>query len=185
MQLQQRDLYQQLRRESIASRERIMAVVRPIDAAKLNEHPEAKGWSVAQVLEHLCRADEHYIRPVMELLSQARADAAAPLREWKPSFLGGRIASTLENPKPLKFGPPGFRPGPSARNGVVEAFHSGEMRFLQAMDDAASYDWSALRLHSPAMPRWLPKMNLGDAFRIHVVHVTRHSRQIERLVKQL
>lgn len=185
MQIQQRDLYQQLRRESIASRERIMSVVRTIDPAKLNEHPEPKGWSVAQVLEHLCRADEQYIKPVMELLGRARPDAAAPLRDWKPSFLGGRIASSLENPKPIRWGPPGFRPGPSPRNGVVEAFHTGELRFLQAMDDAASYDWRALRLHSPAMPGWLPKMNLGDAFRIHVVHVTRHSRQIERLVNQL
>jgi hypothetical protein len=185
MQLQQRDLHQQLRRESIASRERIMSIVRPIDPAKLNEHPEPKGWSVAQVLEHLCRADEQYIKPMMELLNQARPDAAAPLRAWQPSFLGGRIASSLENPKPIRFGPPGFRPGPSPRNGVVEAFHTGEMRFLQTMDDAASYDWHALRLHSPAMPQWLPKMNLGDAFRIHVVHVTRHSRQIERLIKLL
>jgi hypothetical protein len=28
-------------------------------------------------------------------------------------------------------------------------------------------------------------MNLGDGFRIHVVHVTRHSRQIERLAGML
>jgi hypothetical protein len=185
MLLEQRDLHHQLRRESIATRDRIGTLLERVDLAKLNEHPEPNGWSVAQVLEHLCRAGEMYLHPVLDLLSHARADAAAPMRTWAPTFIGGKIAETLENPKPIKFGPRGFRPGPSPRNGVVEAFHDLELRFQQVMDDAASYDWRALRLRSPALPRFLPKMNLGDAFRIHVVHVTRHSRQIDRLVQQL
>jgi hypothetical protein len=185
MHLEQRDLHNQLRRESIATRDRIAAQVRPIDPAKLNEHPEPKGWSVAQVLEHLCRADEQYLHPVLDILRAARPDAAAPIREWSPTFIGGKIAGALLNPKPIKFGPPSFRPGPTPRNAVLEAFLETELRFQQVMDEAASYDWRALRIHSPALPRFVPKMNLGDAFRIHVVHVTRHSRQIERLVQQL
>src|SRR5437879_2796164 len=51
MRLRQRDLHQQLRQEETASRERIVTLVRPFDPARLNEHPEPKGWSVAQVLE--------------------------------------------------------------------------------------------------------------------------------------
>jgi hypothetical protein len=185
MHLEQRDLHHQLRRELMASREHIANLLRRVDLAKMNEHPEPKAWSVAQVLEHLCLAGERYLNPILDLLRQSRPDAASPTREWKPTFIGGKIASALENPKPIKMGPPGFRPGPTPRNGVVEAFHDLELRFQQVMDDAASYDWRALRLHSPALPRFLPKMNLGDAFRIHVVHVTRHSRQIDRLVQHL
>jgi DinB superfamily len=185
MRMIQRDLYEQLRKEAIASRERIAATVRPLDPAKLNEHPEPDGWSVGQVLEHLCRADELYATPMAQLLSRTRQDAAAATREWKSSLVGGMIASSLINPKPLKRGPRVFRPGPTPRNGVVEAFHAGEMRFVQAMDDALQYDWRAIRIGSPALPAWAPKMNLGDGFRIHVVHVTRHSRQIERLVSKL
>jgi hypothetical protein len=90
----------------------------------------------------------------------------------------------LLNPKPLK-GPKVFRPGPTPRNGVVEALLGRELKFVQAMDAAASYDWRALRIGSPALPSWAPKMNLGDGFRIHVVHVTRHSRQIARLIGEL
>jgi hypothetical protein len=185
MQMIQRDLYEQLRKEAIASRERIMSMVRPLNPAKLNEHPEPEGWSVGQVLEHLCRADELYAMPMAQLLSRTRQDAAAATREWKSSFVGGLIANSLINPKPLKRGPRAFRPGPTPRNGVVEAFHAGEMRFAQALDDALQYDWRAIRIGSPALPSWAPKMNLGDGFRIHVVHVTRHSRQIERLVSKL
>lgn len=184
MRLPQRDLHQQLRGEAIATRERIVGLVRPLDPARLNEHPEPKGWSVGQVLEHLIVADELYEAPLGELLRAARMDAGAPAREWKPSFLGGRIAAALLDSRPLK-GPKAFRPSPTPRNGVVEALLAREMKFVQAMDDAASYDWRALRIGSPALPSWAPKMNLGDGFRIHIVHLTRHSHQIERLVAKL
>src|SRR5437868_6193294 len=185
MQMIQRELYEMLRKESVASRERIMKMVRPLDPAKLNEHPEPNGWSVGQVLEHLCKANEEYEGPVRKLLAQQRPDAGAATREWKSSLIGGFIAGALSNPKPLKRGPRSFQPGPTPRNGVVEAFHAGEMRFEQALDQGLAYDWRAVRLGSPALPSWILKMNLGDAFRIHTVHVTRHSRQIERLVGKL
>lgn len=162
-----------------------MDMVRPIDPSRLNEHPEPHGWSVAQVLEHLCKSGDMYEKPVLQLLSRSPRDAGAPTREWKTSFIGGMIAKSLINPKPIKRGPAAFRPGPTPRNGVVQAFHDGELRFLQAMDDATQYDWRAIRLPSPALPSWAPKMNLGDGFRIHTVHLTRHARQIERLVSKL
>jgi hypothetical protein len=184
MHLTQRDLYNQLRAEAIETRERIAALVRPLDQAKLNEHPEPNGWSVGQVLEHLCVADGRYEDPLASLMASARKDAGAPSREWKPSFIGGMIAGGLLKPKPLK-SPKVFRPGPTPRNGVVKDLLAREMNFVAAMDEAALFDWQALRIHSPALPSWAPKMNLGDGFRIHIVHLTRHSHQIERLVGKL
>ncbi|HEY7896736.1 MAG TPA: hypothetical protein VIC24_17655, partial [Gemmatimonadaceae bacterium] len=90
----------------------------------------------------------------------------------------------LSNPKPLK-GPKVFQPGPTPRADVVDAFLAGEQRFMKDLDDAGELDWRAVRIPSAALPSWAPKMNLGDGFRIHTVHVARHSRQIERLVGQL
>jgi hypothetical protein len=184
MRLPQRELHQRLRTEAVATRERIAAMVRPLDAAQLNEHPEPKGWSVGQVLEHLLIADELYEAPFEALLRRSKEDAGAPLRDWKPSLIGGGIAKSLLGSKPLN-GPKVFRPGPAPRNGVVDAFLARETKFAQAMDETLMFDWRALRIGSPALPSWAPKMNLGDGFRIHTVHVTRHSRQIERLVRQL
>jgi hypothetical protein len=184
MKIPQRELHQRLRAEAIDTRERIAALIRPLDPAQVNEHPEPNGWSVGQVCEHLIVADELYEKPFADLLRRTRPDAGAAAREWKPSFIGGMIAGSLLKPKPLK-GPKVFRPGATPRNGVVEALLAHETKFVQVMDDAASYDWRALRIGSPALPRWAPKMNVGDGFRIHVVHLTRHSRQIERLVGAL
>ena len=184
MKIPQRELHATLRAEAIDTRERIAALLRPLDPAQVNEHPEPNGWSIGQVCEHLMIADELYEQPFAELLRRSRPDAGAAAREWKPSFIGGMIAGSLLKPRKLKR-PKVFDPGPTPRNGVVEALLAHEAKFVQVMDDAASYDWRALRIGSPALPRWAPKMNVGDGFRIHVVHLTRHSRQIERLVPAL
>jgi hypothetical protein len=184
MRIVQRELHQQLRAESVATRERIAAMVRPLNPAQLNEHPEPSGWSVGQVLEHLCVADDLYRDGFAALMLRSRPDAGAPARQWKPSFIGGLIAKSLINPKRLN-SPKVFRPGPTPRNGVVETLLAQELEFVTAMDAAASFDWKALRIGSPALPKWAPTMNLGDGFRIHVVHVTRHTKHIERLVGEL
>src|SRR4026207_1912597 len=102
MRIKQRDLYQQLRTEAIETRGRIASLVRPLDLSRINEHPEPKGWSVGPVLEHLCVADGGYEGPWAHRLAKARKDAAAPDREWKPSFIGKMIAESMLKPKPLK-----------------------------------------------------------------------------------
>ncbi|MDQ6718340.1 MAG: DinB family protein, partial [Gemmatimonadota bacterium] len=130
----QRDLHQQLKAEAIATRERIARIIKPLDEAKLNEHPEPAGWSIAQVLEHLILGDEKYEAPFAAVLRRARPDAGAPSREWKSSLLGGMIAGAILKPKPLK-APKVFDPGPTPRRGTAQAFLDGETSFVKAMDD--------------------------------------------------
>lgn len=184
MQITQKELHSQLRAEAASASKKLAALLKPLDSAKLNEHPEPERWSIGQVLEHLTRGGELFEAPTKALLGAARRDAAASARNWKPSLLGKMIAGSIRGRRPLK-SPKIFEPGPTPRPGIVDAFLAREMDFLKEMDDAQSYDWRALRLRSPALPKWAPKMNLGDAFRIHVAHVTRHSGQIERLVEKL
>lgn len=184
MKITQKELHSRLRAEAEKTREKVVDLTADLDAAKLHEHPEPAGWSVAQVLEHLLRTDEAYAAPLAELLSKAPRNAAALTREWKPSLVGRFIAGAVSGAKRLK-APRVFDPGPTPRNGVVAAFIANETNFVRAMDDAMTYDWRALKIGSPAMPKWAPKMNLGDGFSIHVYHLTRHSRQIERLVGKL
>ena len=179
----QRDLHDQLRRDALSLHERLAVAVRKLDPEQLVRRPAPTSWSVGEVLEHLCVTDELYDKPYAALIQSARADAGAPLREWKPSFMGKLIAGTLSRPKPAK-APRVLRPGPTPRNGVVEDFLARDTRMMQRMDAAASLDWRALRIGSPALPP-LPrplKLNLGDVFNIHVIHVQRHLGQIERAI---
>jgi len=143
VQITQRDLHAQLREQSVATRDHLTTLLRPLNSAQINEHPEPRGWSIAEVLEHLCIAQESYEDRFTATVRSARPDAGAPARVWHPTF-------------------------------------------LKSMDDAASLDWNKVKMGTPVFPAWMPKlMNLGDAFRIHVVHVSRHARQIARLAGKL
>ena len=180
----QRELHEQLKAESTASRERIAKLVRSVDGAGLVEHPEPKGWSVGEILEHLCVSEEAYEPSLGAAIRGARPDAGAPARDWKPTFIGNLLANTLAKPRKVKTRPV-FEPGATPRNGALEAFLANERAFLKRMDDAASLDWNQVKIGSPALPKWFLKFNLGDVFRIHAVHVTRHAGQIERVVGKL
>ena len=94
------------------------------------------------------------------------------------------IAAALAKPGKMK-APKAFQPGPTPRNGVLEAFLTADNLVSSTMVEATLLDWQALRMKSPALPRFFPKMNLGDSFRIYAVHTTRHTRQIERVAAQV
>lgn len=185
MQITQRDLHAQLREQADATRDHLGTILRPLNSAQLNEHPEPRGWSIAEVIEHLCVTQESYENQFNATVRAARPDAGAPARAWHPTLLGKLIAGSLEKPKPLK-APKMFQPSPTPRNGAAECLLSMESAFARSMDDAASLDWNKVKMGTPVFPDWMPKMmNLGDAFRIHVVHVSRHARQVARLAGQL
>ena len=126
-------------------------------------------------------ASEH---TVLLPASRRPPDVGAPAREWKPTFIGGFLANVLRKPRPVKTRPV-FAPGPTPRNSALESLLASEKAFVKRMDDAASLDWNQLKVGSPALPGWAPKFNLGDVFRIHVVHVTRHAGQIARVIGKL
>jgi hypothetical protein len=183
MALLQRDLHTQLRTEALANHARLATAVRGLDPEQLVRRPAPTSWSVGEVLEHLCVADELYAKPVATMIHRARPDAGAPLRDWTPTLVGKFIAGSLTKPKPVK-APRVLRPASTPRNGVVEDFLTRDRRLVSRMDESASLDWRALRIGSPALPP-LPtflKLNLGDVFNIHVVHVRRHLGQIERAI---
>jgi hypothetical protein len=180
MSITQRDLYEQLGTEMRANHARVAALARPLDPERLVCRPSAGAWSVGETLEHLLLLDELFLPAVQGKVRDARPDAAAPLREWRPTFFGKMLVGSLENPKPQS-APKAGQPG-SPRPGVVEHFLTRDAEYLAAMDGAASLDWRALRFPPPIAP-WLPlRFNLGDAFRVHAVHVRRHIGQIERVI---
>lgn len=180
----QRDLHQALRTRTHALRERITGLTRPLDPEQLLRRPPDGGWSVGHVLEHLCVTSELYEPPLRTLLRTARPDAAAPLREWKPTLIGGFMVRTFDKPAKLPT-PKSMVPAATPRGGVVEAFLAHLDAQARLLDDASSLDWRRLRMASPAVPVPLKVFNLGDVFSILVAHAERHARQMERVVGTL
>lgn len=179
----QRDLQQSLHARTLATHHELARLVRPLDAERLNRRPPDGGWSVGQVLEHLCVSVELYEPRVQAMLRRARVDAAAPRREWKPTAFGRMLVHSLAAPRKL-ITPKGMRPALTPRAGVLEAFLGIHSAVATRIDDAATFDWRAARMWSPAVPRILQplaRLNLGDVFSVFVVHAERHALQIARV----
>ena len=177
----QRDLHQGLRARTLALRDRAAALARPLDPEQLVRRPPDGGWSVGHVLEHLCVTAELYEPPIRTLLRTARPDAAAALREWKPTLIGGPFTRMFERPAKIR-APKSMAPAATPSGGVVEAFLGHLDLQARLIDDAAGFDWRRLRMASPAVPIPIKVFNLGDVFSVLVVHAERHAGQMERVV---
>jgi hypothetical protein len=183
----QRDLQQTLRTRARATHDEVARIARPLDPEQLIRRPPDQGWSVGQVLEHLCVSAEIYEGPLQAVLREARVDAAAPLREWAPTAFGRMLVGSLAAPRKLRT-PKAMAPRLHPRAGVLEAFLAMHSALVTRIDHAATFDWRAVRLSSPAVPRILQplaRLNLGDAFNVFVVHAERHALQIARVVATL
>jgi hypothetical protein len=180
----QRDLHQALRARTLDLRERSEAIARPLDPEKLVRRPPDGGWSVGHVLEHLCVTSELYDPPIRTLLRDRRPHAAAPLREWKPTLVGGFMVRSFERPAKLPT-PKSMAPASTPRGGVVERWLAHLDTQARLLDEASGYDWRRLRMASPALKLPLKLFNLGDVFSILVTHAERHARQMERVVATL
>jgi hypothetical protein len=183
----QRDLPEDLRQRTLATHHEIARLVRPLDAERLHRRPSDGGWSVGQVLEHLCISVEIYEPGFQTMLRTSRVDAAAALREWKPSIFGRMLVYSLIAPRKLA-APRGMTPAVTPRGGVLEAFLAHHSALATRIGDTGRFDWRAARMASPVVPRILQplaRLNLGDVLSVFVVHAERHTRQIERVIGTL
>jgi hypothetical protein len=175
----QKELYDQLHAAMRSNHEGVASEVRVLDGEQLVRRPLPDKWSVAEVLEHLLLMEGLFLPATEPLVRAARPDAGAPDRPYRASFIGKQIAGALVKPKALT-APKAATPG-TPRAGVVEAFLACDASFLELIESARTLDWNAVRLRPPVAP-WLPlKINLGDVFHIHSVHVRRHLGQIRRV----
>ena len=183
----QRDLQENLHQRTLATRHELARLVRPLDGERLHRRPPDGGWSVGQVLEHLCISVEIYEPGFQTMLRSARGDAAAALREWKPAIFGRMLVYSLTAPRKLP-APKGMAPAVTPRGGVLEAFLGHHSTLATRIQDTGRFDWRAAHMASPVVPRVLQplaRLNLGDVLSVFVVHAERHARQIERVIAML
>jgi len=176
-------ILQSTHRDSLLARNRAV-VARIRDAVSgvapdaLTRRPADGGWSIAEVLEHLIVAADSYLTPMRRLIEE-RGSAAAPANAmWKPTLMGGLLASSLQGPRKLR-APRSYKPGPSPRARVLEEFLRRQEEVGRLITDGETMDWRRVHMRSPVLA--IINMNLGDAFSVLVVHAERHAAQIERV----
>ncbi len=175
----QAELQQGVRERMQAVDARLRAAIAGLSPAQLAWSPPDGGWSIAQVFEHLCVANDAY-RPVLERLVREPSSARRPAVDvsWRPRWGGRLLMAGLTSPRKVK-APKRFRIGPAVRDNVTTQFFASLPGTVALMHDADALRWSKVKLGSVAMP--LLRMNLGDVFLVNVIHLERHAGQIERV----
>jgi len=156
---------------------RTRVAVTGLPESKFREQPPDGGWSIAQVFEHLCRTNLDYLDgPLPGAIAKARARGRSE-KPWRASLAGGWLAGALvEGTKPLPTVRP-WRVSGEPRPNVVDVFLGSVERLRVAVLEADGLDLG-VGFASPVSP--LIRLNLGDAFRVLVVHCHRHLGQVER-----
>lgn len=139
----------------------------------------AGGWTVGQVLEHLCLGHDSYLAPMGKLMDGRGPDPRAATARWKPTVMGGLLARSLAARRRMR-APGIYRPGPTPRAGVLDAFVARQRQLDELLDRATALVWQELRMASPVTR--LIRLNLGDAFEVLVTHAERHFGQIDRIL---
>ena len=158
----------------------VHALTAAASPAVLDWQPPDGGWSIAQVFEHLCVANEDYLVAVEHALNNhaAAAPGSFAATPWRPSLAGRLLVRSLESPRKLR-APRMWHPSPTARPNVIGEFLARQRRLEELIERSTAHHWQRVRLASPVSS--LIRMNVGDAFTIVVTHAERHCRQIERI----
>ncbi len=158
---------------------RVRAAAESLPEARWGERRADGGWSLGEVLEHMCLANEAYLPSMRAMVERG---AAADDDAWRPTLFAGLLAWALAAPRPLR-APRTIRPGPSPRPGVVEALLATHAEIRALMTRAERLDWRRMRFTSPFA--WWVRPNFGDACLVILRHGERHAGQMERLVAEL
>ncbi len=157
------------------------ALAADLSGEQLHWPPPGGGWSVAQVFEHLAASNESYLTRIPEVLQRARTAGAAPNGAiWKPSFFGNLLIRSLDPSSTRSMPAPKiWRPTHTRPDGALERFIRSQEQIAALIPGARGVDLTRIRVASPASR--LVRVNLGDVFRILVVHGQRHLGQVQRV----
>jgi hypothetical protein len=159
---------------------RALSIHETTDLAAFTWQPPEGGWSVGQVFEHLCVANDDYLVALRRVLAGTppSPQASRAAARWKPSLAGRLLVRSFESSRKLP-APKTWRPAPVPRPDVIREFLTRQQELTQLIERSMALEWTRVRLASPVSP--LIRMNVGDAFAILVTHAERHFRQIDRV----
>jgi hypothetical protein len=155
--------------------------LRAVSTAALTRPRADGGWSAAQVLEHLVLTSESYLARMRQRVEAARGTDRGERFAWRGRLGGRLLVRALEAPRALP-APRGFRPGPTPRPHVAEAFIEEIRELVALLDRAETLRWSGIRFGSPLFT--LLRLDFGDGCLILVTHAERHFGQIDRVLAE-
>lgn len=184
----QGQLHATLLRDLDALDQSLRDMVESLPPGRRRMAPASGGWHVDAVCEHLCLANEHYLRAMSAALDaapraairSAGGDGAADPSggRWRPTLAGRLLVHALVSPRGMPR-PAVLTPGPEPRADVLDALIATHDALRDMLSAAAGVEWRRVRFSSPFAR--LIRLNLGDGALVMLRHGERHARQIERI----
>jgi hypothetical protein len=160
------------------ARERLIAFVAAIPEAAFDRRGEPGGWSVGEVLHHLCRMEELVISLLARQAVRAREKGIGPDR-GEDSLLHSLDYVSIETVTDRLIAPEPVAPRAGlGKAELLSMLGASRAQLRKTMDEAADVDLSRLHFPHPVLGRidmyqWV--LFIGK-------HEMRHLGQIERIV---
>lgn len=160
-------------------------LVAGLDSNQANWKPSPKGWSVAECIEHLNVAADGYLSRTVKAILKGREKGLIGTAPYtQRSLLGQFILRALDPeaqrrvPAPRVFRP---RAGGLDFDEVCRRFRSDIEAFRDLAEEADGLALGRIKMATPFAP--FPRLNLAEAFGIHIRHIPRHLAQATRVTR--
>lgn len=175
--------YAELASRLDAAQARALAIASELHAAARRRRPTRDAWCVDEILDHLAITVESYRDRTEAAFAKARAKGARKTPTLRHTGLGSWLMKMLRPgskpvPSPGKFRPRESPAGESAAHDAVGRFRDSHALLRRWLAEAPAVETSAVKVSSPAF--FLFRLNLDDVLVTLVMHLERHTAQIDR-----
>lgn len=155
-----------------------------LNEEQLNQKPSPDKWSIGECIDHLIVSHNQY-RNNIRTVNVERIPYGEDIKPFKHSFIGKLLINavapeTTQKVKTFKV----FYPRHKLINtGVVDDYNRSMDELINIAEKFIGYDLNRIRISSPVSS--FIRLNLGDAFLIHLNHDRRHINQANNVLNKL
>ncbi len=160
-----------------AADEKARELVIELQPEQLNWRPRPDAWSIGQCLEHLCIANDVYLRAI---LSSLEGRPVSAVQEITPGWFGRWfIRNYIERSAQSKRAraPKKIVPGTQVEPSVLDRFLRSNQAARELVHRARDYDVNRIRFRNPFVP--VIRFTVGTGLEIVSRHERRHLLQAE------
>jgi len=151
--------------------------------AQANWHPDETGWSVAQCLDHLGRANTVYAAALHKALKESRSAKGPSRGPIQPGWFSRLVIRSFEPPPKRKLrAPKKIVPGSEIRSQeALQSFLRSHEDVRTVIRDGAQLDLNRIRFRNPFIG--FLRFTVGAGLLIITAHNRRHLWQAERVLE--
>jgi hypothetical protein len=151
---------------------------------QLNRKPSPDKWSIGECIDHLVVSHDQYLENIRKV-DVERIESGNDSNPYKNTIFGKLLINAVSpeatrKVKTFKV----FKPGHKLFNiGVVDEYCSSLDELVDMAERFIGYDLNKIKISSPISG--FIRLNLGDAFIIHLNHDRRHINQANKVLEKL